>query len=150
MLAADGGGVVRATAMRGMPSRTFWTSHVIHDVVGAYYAHPSAWSEIGWGGPARRAAMFAWVWIGATHGSRGRPAGQGRARRAGKRTCPLTPSPLRAPQTGGRPMCFAAAAGCRCGNSAMTRKSTSPLSGRARGRSAACRLGRARLFGGRL
>ena len=35
-----------------MPSKTFWTSHVIHDVIGAYYAHPSAWSEIGWGGPA--------------------------------------------------------------------------------------------------
>ena len=35
-----------------MPPQTFWTSHVIHDVVGAYYAHPAAWSEIGWGGPA--------------------------------------------------------------------------------------------------
>jgi hypothetical protein len=23
-----------------------------HDIVLAYYAHPSAWSEIGWGGPA--------------------------------------------------------------------------------------------------
>ena len=23
-----------------------------HDIVRAYYAHPTAWSEIGWGGPA--------------------------------------------------------------------------------------------------
>ena len=34
-----------------MPSNTFWTAHVIHDVVGAYYAHPEAWNELGWGGP---------------------------------------------------------------------------------------------------
>lgn len=45
-------GSFEAEAMRGMPSKTFWTSHVIHDVVGAYYAHPAAWSEIGWPGPA--------------------------------------------------------------------------------------------------
>ena len=52
MLARVAEGSFEAEAMRGMPSKTFWTSHVIHDVVGAYYAHPSAWSEIGWGGPA--------------------------------------------------------------------------------------------------
>jgi Gluconate 2-dehydrogenase subunit 3 len=45
-------GSFEADAMRGMPPKTFWTSHVIHDVVGAYYAHPNAWSEIGFGGPA--------------------------------------------------------------------------------------------------
>jgi Gluconate 2-dehydrogenase subunit 3 len=45
-------GSLEAEALRGMPSKTFWTSHVIHDVVGAYYAHPAAWSEIGWAGPA--------------------------------------------------------------------------------------------------
>jgi len=52
MLAQMAEGSFESEAMRGMPSKTFWTSHVIHDVVGAYYAHPSAWSEIGWGGPA--------------------------------------------------------------------------------------------------
>lgn len=52
MLAQMAEGSFEAEALRGMPSKTFWTSHVIHDVVGAYYAHPSAWSEIGWGGPA--------------------------------------------------------------------------------------------------
>ena len=46
------GGTLEAAALEGMPSDTFWTSHVIHDVAGAYYAHPMAWNEIGWGGPA--------------------------------------------------------------------------------------------------
>ena len=45
-------GSLRAASLRGMPCQTFWTSHVIHDVLGAYYAHPAAWSEMGWGGPA--------------------------------------------------------------------------------------------------
>ncbi len=37
---------------RGMPSKLFFTKRVLHDIVGAYYAHPTAWSEIGWAGPA--------------------------------------------------------------------------------------------------
>ncbi|WP_395666233.1 gluconate 2-dehydrogenase subunit 3 family protein [Methylocella sp.] len=41
-----------AEALKGMPAATFWTSHVIHDVIGSYYAHPEAWNEMGWGGPA--------------------------------------------------------------------------------------------------
>ena len=52
MLGRMADGTFEADAMRGMPPKTFWTSHVIHDVVGAYYAHPNAWSEIGFGGPA--------------------------------------------------------------------------------------------------
>jgi hypothetical protein len=52
LLARMADGSFEAEAMRGMPAKTFWTSHVIHDVVGAYYAHPAAWSEIGWPGPA--------------------------------------------------------------------------------------------------
>ncbi len=30
----------------------FFRARLLHDVVGAYYAHPSAWNEIGFGGPA--------------------------------------------------------------------------------------------------
>jgi hypothetical protein len=45
-------GSLQAASLQGMPSNTFWSSHVIHDVVGAYYAHPEAWNEIGWPGPA--------------------------------------------------------------------------------------------------
>ena len=35
-----------------MPSDLFFSKRVLHDVVSAYYAHPTAWSEIGWAGPA--------------------------------------------------------------------------------------------------
>ncbi len=30
----------------------FFKKRMARDVVLAYYAHPTAWSEIGWGGPA--------------------------------------------------------------------------------------------------
>jgi hypothetical protein len=36
----------------GMSSKDFFNKRMAHDVVLAYYAHPTAWSEIGWGGPA--------------------------------------------------------------------------------------------------
>ncbi len=52
MLARMQDGSFQAASLHGMPAKTFWTSHVIHDVAGAYYAHPQAWSEIGWAGPA--------------------------------------------------------------------------------------------------
>ncbi|PZA12499.1 gluconate 2-dehydrogenase subunit 3 family protein [Rhodopseudomonas palustris] len=35
-----------------MQPSQFWKRRLGRDVVMAYYAHPSAWSEIGWGGPA--------------------------------------------------------------------------------------------------
>jgi hypothetical protein len=35
-----------------MPPAVFFTKRVLHDVVSAYYSHPCAWSEIGFGGPA--------------------------------------------------------------------------------------------------
>ncbi len=52
LLAQMADGSLDAQALQGMPSKTFWTLHAIHDVAGAYYAHPQAWSEIGFGGPA--------------------------------------------------------------------------------------------------
>lgn len=45
-------GKLEAEALRGMPAKSFWISHVNHDLVASYYAHPEAWSEMGWGGPA--------------------------------------------------------------------------------------------------
>jgi len=36
----------------GMPPAVFFTERVLHDICGMYYAHPRAWSEIGFGGPA--------------------------------------------------------------------------------------------------
>ena len=35
-----------------MPPELFFAKRLLHDVVGAYYAHPAAWNEIGFGGPA--------------------------------------------------------------------------------------------------
>jgi hypothetical protein len=37
---------------RGMPGAVFFAKRVLHDICGMYYAHPHAWSEIGFGGPA--------------------------------------------------------------------------------------------------
>src|SRR5262249_5250473 len=39
-------------AWEGMPSDLFFRDRVLADIVRSYYAHPAAWSEIGWGGPA--------------------------------------------------------------------------------------------------
>ncbi len=39
-------------AWAGMKPAAFFKTRVLRDVVGSYYAHPTAWSEIGFGGPA--------------------------------------------------------------------------------------------------
>ncbi len=87
--------------------KTFLTAHVIHDVVGAYYAHPTAWNEIGWGGPA---CPRGYVRLGPEPA---RPVGAGRggarprrASGAGEPPCPLTPSRPRAPPRGRAPDVF--------------------------------------------
>jgi hypothetical protein len=36
----------------GIPPALFFSERVLHDLYGAYYSHPAAWSEIGFGGPA--------------------------------------------------------------------------------------------------
>ena len=45
-------GDLHAPDWSGMPPRTFFTQRLAHDILMAYYSHPVAWSEIGWGGPA--------------------------------------------------------------------------------------------------
>lgn len=45
-------GELRSPLWADMPSATFFKVRLARDIVLAYYAHPSAWSEIGWGGPA--------------------------------------------------------------------------------------------------
>ena len=37
---------------RGMPPATFFKQRLLPDIVHAYWSHPTAWNEIGWGGPA--------------------------------------------------------------------------------------------------
>ncbi len=44
-------------AWQKMPATRYWLL-LMHDVVAAYYAHPYAWNEIGFGGPAYPRAYF--------------------------------------------------------------------------------------------
>jgi hypothetical protein len=45
-------GAVRAREWHGLSPKSFFTKRVLHDIVSAYYSHPTAWNEIGFGGPA--------------------------------------------------------------------------------------------------
>jgi hypothetical protein len=45
-------GELKDAAWEGMPSDVFFSLRVLHDVGSAYYAHPQAWNEMGFGGPA--------------------------------------------------------------------------------------------------
>jgi hypothetical protein len=45
-------GELRNSAWADMASDAFFKMRLARDLVLAHYAHPTAWSEIGWGGPA--------------------------------------------------------------------------------------------------
>jgi hypothetical protein len=45
-------GYVSDPAWGNMPPALFFKKRVVHDILSAYYAHPTAWNEIGFGGPA--------------------------------------------------------------------------------------------------
>ncbi len=45
-------GKLDGPAWGGMPSRLFFKERLTHDILAAYYSHPAAWNEIGFGGPA--------------------------------------------------------------------------------------------------
>ncbi|HEX4260840.1 MAG TPA: gluconate 2-dehydrogenase subunit 3 family protein [Acetobacteraceae bacterium] len=45
-------GALTNDAWGGMPCKMFFEHRVIPDITHAYYAHPVAWNEIGFGGPA--------------------------------------------------------------------------------------------------
>jgi Gluconate 2-dehydrogenase subunit 3 len=45
-------GELKDAAWGKMASDAFFKMRMARDIVFAYYAHPTAWSEIGWGGPA--------------------------------------------------------------------------------------------------
>jgi hypothetical protein len=45
-------GSLHDEAWGSMPAKTFFNHRMAHDIILAYYSHPVAWSEIGWGGPA--------------------------------------------------------------------------------------------------
>ena len=52
VLRAVQAGEVDAALWDGVPAQRFFTEVLLKTVVGVYYAHPAAWSEIGFGGPA--------------------------------------------------------------------------------------------------
>ena len=52
LLSAIQSGHVSNTSWGDMPPIVFFHKRLLHDIVSAYYAHPTAWSEIGFGGPA--------------------------------------------------------------------------------------------------
>lgn len=45
-------GAARLPAWGSLSSKLFWDWRLLPDIVAAYYAHPSAWSAMGFGGPA--------------------------------------------------------------------------------------------------
>jgi hypothetical protein len=45
-------GDVSERLWRDLPPKSFFSKRLLHDIVSAYYAHPTSWNEIGFGGPA--------------------------------------------------------------------------------------------------
>lgn len=45
-------GELHDPAWGGMPPRTFFNQRLLTDIVDAYWSYPTAWSEMGYGGPA--------------------------------------------------------------------------------------------------
>ena len=52
LLVAMQRGQLEDSAWAGMPAAVFFAERLVHDITSAYYAHPTAWNEIGFGGPA--------------------------------------------------------------------------------------------------
>jgi len=52
LLRAASDGTLSSPAWNGMNPKLFFENHVMSDIISAYYAHPSSWNEIGFGGPA--------------------------------------------------------------------------------------------------
>lgn len=52
VLRAIQSGDVEGSVWTRLPPQRFFTTVLLKEVVGEYYAHPAAWSEVGFGGPA--------------------------------------------------------------------------------------------------
>jgi hypothetical protein len=52
LLRAAQEGRLANAAWEGMSSKLFFAKRLLTDIVKAYYGHPTAWNEIGYGGPA--------------------------------------------------------------------------------------------------
>jgi hypothetical protein len=76
-------GELTAEAWGGMRCQMFFADRAAPDVVRAYYAHPNAWSEIGFGGPAspRGYVRLEFDRRDPWEASEGRPGREGRTER---------------------------------------------------------------------
>jgi len=52
LLAAMQRDELHGAAWQGMPAAAFFSHRLVHDIPAAYYSHPTAWNELGFGGPA--------------------------------------------------------------------------------------------------
>lgn len=52
LLTAMQRGQLKGKEWGDMPAHLFFRERVTHDILAAYYCHPKAWNEIGFGGPA--------------------------------------------------------------------------------------------------
>ena len=99
-------GELKDPAWETMPPDVFFKTRMARDIVLAYYAHPTAWSEIGWGGPASPRGYVRMdfnerdPWEAAEVKGRRR-----RSRKTEKPPCRMTPSNRPAQAMGGRPTC---------------------------------------------
>lgn len=64
LLASAQTGDLEHPAWQGMPPHLFFSLRLVHDITAAYYRHPVAWNDIGFGGPA---APRGYVRLGADH-----------------------------------------------------------------------------------
>ena len=53
------GGAPPGEVWQQLPARKWWILVALHQITGVYYAHPYAWDEIGFGGPAYPRGYFA-------------------------------------------------------------------------------------------
>ncbi len=53
------GGSPPGEVWRKLPARRWWIYTALRQITGIYYAHPTAWDEIGFGGPAYPRGYFA-------------------------------------------------------------------------------------------
>ena len=92
-------------AWDGLGAKNFFTKRILSDIPGLYYSHPTAWSEIGLGGPASPRG-YVRIELGRRDPWEAAEAARRRgARIAGEQACRLTRSRRRGPKTAARRTC---------------------------------------------
>ncbi|MBM9594943.1 gluconate 2-dehydrogenase subunit 3 family protein [Roseitranquillus sediminis] len=108
---------VRAPEWRDLPPRRLFRHVLANEIVRIYYAHPDAWSEIGFGGPA---SPRGYVRLSPNRGDAWEADLERPKRCSKRRKCPQT-SLTPVPPTAARPMCTRTTDGSPC---AATRRPT--------------------------